>query len=375
MYGLETIRGGMSAINTMADSLSSFLMIDWSRFDHLAPFIIIDFFFDKYAPQLLLVDNGYAQIHNYMDHIHSFAAQAKEFGINQDTSKAGIPPTEEVFASKLENIISFLKRWYKEMVYVTPDGFAYRRNYAGVPSGILLTQFIDSFVNLTLLLDAMIEFGFSDEEIKAFILMVMGDDNVIFSSISIFRLNAFFAFFTAYALSRFGMIVNIDKSKITSLRKEIEVLGYSNNHGMPERDISKLVGQLAFPERHVNDEDMCMRAIGFAYTSCGQSTTFHNLCKSVFFHYYARVNLPMEDLLTKSRYGLPGMFYAYDDVTSHIKLDHFPTIDEVRNVVSIHHGFLTEEPTWKYDYFVNPPNPERPTAKTLAQLRSQEKAI
>jgi len=371
MYGLETIRGGMTEIERLASSLSSFLMIDWSRFDHLAPFTIVDFLFDDWIPTKILVDSGYAKIHNYQEHVHSFLAQARKLGLDFKSNITEESPDSEVFASKISNLLTFLKRWYKEMVFITPDGFAYRRNYAGVPSGILMTQFIDSFINLTILTDGLLEFGFSSDEIKDFILFIMGDDNVVFSNVSALKILDFLEWFTDYSLRRFGMRINFSKSSATSIRRKIEVLGYTNNYGMPTRSISKLVGQLAYPERHVTDEDMCMRAIGFAYGSCGQDTTFHNLCKKVFYYYYAKVNTPMQQMLKDNKFGLPGMFLAYDDIASHISLEHFPTIDEVRLIVSKHQGYLTEEPLWNYNYFINPPSPTRSDTLTLAQFRSR----
>jgi len=369
MYGLETIRGGMTEIERLALQFKSFLMLDWSRFDHLAPFEIIDLLFDDWLPTKINVDDGYAKIHNYREHVESFLAQAEKLGLKFDSNVNEASPDAKIFATKVTNLITFLKRWYKEMIFITPDGFAYRRNYAGVPSGILMTQFFDSFINLTVLIDGLLEFGFSSDEIKDFLLFIMGDDNIVFSQQSAHKILEFLEWFTDYSLRRFGMVINFTKSSATSIRRKIEVLGYANNYGMPVRSISRLVGQLAYPERHVTDEDMCMRCIAFAFTSCGQDTTFHNLCKMSFHHYYAKVNLPIQSFVQDATAGLPGMFFAYEDVASHISLDHFPTIDEVRNIITTHQGYLTEEPLWNYNYFLNSPNPHRSNNLTLAQFR------
>jgi hypothetical protein len=370
MYGLETIRGGMSVIEQLASLFKSFLMIDWSRFDHLAPFHLIDFLYNDWLPTKILVDSGYAKIRNYQDHVHSFKAQAEKMKTWSNSNISEDHPEVTLFSTKVSNMISFMNKWYKEMIFITPDGFAYRRKYAGVPSGILLTQFFDSFENLSILLDGLVEYGFTDEEIKQIKLFIMGDDNVVFSLIDPLKLLDFLEWFINYSFTRFGMKINIDKSSLSSLRRKIEVLGYQNNYGMPKRSISKLVGQLAYPERHVTDVDMCMRAIGFAYTACGSDTTFHNFCKRIFHHYYAKVNIPIDQLFENGKYGLPGQFFAYKDIASHIKLDHFPSIDEVRSVVSTHHGYLTEEPLWNYNYFLHPPAPNRSNSLTLSDYRT-----
>nr|WUV41264.1 putative RNA-dependent RNA polymerase [Cordyceps militaris partitivirus 1] len=370
MYGLETIRGGMSKIEEWASTHSMYCMIDWSKFDHNAPYVLVDLFFE-WIKTKILVDQGYAKISNYQEHSHSFAAQAKKYGIDAKLYPEGHTPEMEQFAQKVENLIGFLKDWYKNMVYITPDGFAYRRQFAGVPSGILMTQFIDSFVNLAILLDGFLEFGLTSEEIRTIIILLMGDDNVFLTPETLSRLRTFLEWFAEYALKRWHMEVNVEKSAFTTLRRKIEVLGYTNNYGMPFRSTSKLIGQLAYPERHVTDEDMCMRAIGFAWCSAGADATFHALCKKVFHHYYAKINTPIEDIIEHGKHGLPGMFFAYKDVISHIKLDHFPTIFEVRETVSFHHGFLTEEPLWNYHYFLSPPNPKRPGMTTLAEFRTK----
>nr|AWK23472.1 RNA-dependent RNA polymerase [Human blood-associated partitivirus] len=373
MYGLETIRGGMSLIEQLASAMKSFLMIDWSRFDHLAPFPLIDFLFEDWLPTKINVDSGYAKIRNYQDHVHSFKAQAQKLNAWLESNIDETHPDIGVFAHKVTNLISFLQRWYKEMIFITPDGFAYRRQFAGVPSGILMTQFFDSFVNLTILLDGLIEFGFKDDEIKDFVLLIMGDDNVALTNVSALKILEFLEWFTDYSLIRFGMKINIDKSSSTSIRRKIEVLGYQNHYGTPSRSISKLVGQLAYPERHVTDVDMCMRAIGFAYTACGKDTTFHSFCRKVFHYYYAKVNIPIDQLFETGKFGLPGTFFAYKDIASHIKLDHFPSIDEVRELVSSHQGFLTEEPLWNYNYFLHPPAPNRSDSLTLYEYRASQK--
>jgi len=369
MYGLETIRGGMIELEKISNKFSSFLLIDWSRFDHLAPFMISTFFFKKWLPTKILVDHGYAEINNYDDHVHSFTAQAAKHGVNIESKVYSDRPEIPVFAEKVNNLINFLETWYRKMVFVTPDGFAYRRTQAGVPSGILMTQFIDSFINLTVLLDGMIEFGFTDEEIKAFTVYIMGDDNVIFTLLTLQKLIEFFDWFVTYTLHRFGMVINISKSAVTSIRRKIEVLGYTNNYGLPSRSISKLVGQLAYPERHVTDVDMCMRAIGFAYASCGQSRCFHSLCEKVFQHYFAKVSISGIVNLSNMKGDLPGMFFAYPDVADHIRLDHFPKIEEVRSVLSQFSGYLKETPLWDYSYFKNRPNPERENPITLAEFQ------
>jgi len=182
----------------------------------------------------------------------------------------------------MDNLLHFLHLWYNNMTYLSVDGYAYRRTYCGVPSGLYNTQYLDSFGNLYLLIDAMIEFGLSDSEIKSFVIFVLGDDNTCFLPLDISIVYKFITFLEQYALTRYNMTLSITKSLLTTLRSKIETLGYSCNHGHPKRDIGKLVAQLCYPEHKLREHTMSARAIGLAYASAGICPKFHSFCQDVY---------------------------------------------------------------------------------------------
>ena len=137
------------------------------------------------------------------------------------------------------------------MVFVIADGHAYARTFAGFPSGLLNTQYLDSYCNLFVLIDGCIEYGFTDEQIKSFKLFVSGDDNSAFTNLEIEELTAFVTWFEKYTFERYGMILSKDLCVITNQQSKIETLSYQCNFGKPKCPLGKLVAQLSFPKREL----------------------------------------------------------------------------------------------------------------------------
>jgi len=354
MYGLETMRGGMAEIKRIACDYKSFVILDWSKFDHDAPFSVIDTFFTHFLPSKVCIDKGYARINNYREHISNFDKQAEGFNIRNARSRN---PFEVVdFKSKVSNLIKFVHTWIKKMIFITPDGYAYRRRYAGIPSGILSTQLLDSYVNIFVLNYLMLKFGLTVEEIKSCKLLILGDDVALFTPFSVPRMESMFSFMKTAAKQLFNMTINAEKSKVSGMRSSIEILGYSNIYGYPYKNIEKLVAQLCYPEHHVNDEIMCARAVGIVLASAGIDLTFYNLCDQVYRHYLAKLQQPpgMEVFLSM----LHRMFrYIPQEEASLIlpKIVNFPTLDEIRMIYSVHLGYLTIDHFWSKRYFLDPP--------------------
>nr|UUV42375.1 MAG: putative RNA dependent RNA polymerase [Kalajoki betapartitivirus] len=358
LYGYETIRGGMIELNRIATNFQSYLCIDWSRFDHNAPFNIVDVLFDYYLPSKICTDFGYAKTYNYQQHAFH---QAKHTTVDPNYNSSNSSKFVDVFPAKVKNLLTFLKKWYKEMIYITPDGFGYQRTTQGVPSGILCTQFFDSMINYIVVIDSMLEFGFTPVEIKTFKMFVLGDDNIIMFPFEYHKAQQFFDFLISYAKDRWKMIINAEKSKCTNLRRDIEVLGYTNNQGLPTRDIGKLVAQLAYPERHCDYNAMITRSIGMCYASAASLPLFHDLCLSVYKHYLNKIgNEPYTPVIK----GLPGQLQHMLGLDE-VPLDHFPTITEIYNRVSSWKGPLNLIPYWNPQYFLEPPWVIREQYQTL----------
>jgi hypothetical protein len=352
MYGLETFRGANHLLDSIAKSFRSFFTIDWSAFDQRVPRIITDLFWTDFLEQLIVINQGYQPTFEY-------------------PSYPDLTP-DNLF-QRMSNLLHFLHTWYNNMVFITADGFAYVRQHAGVASGILNTQYLGSFANLFILIDALIEYGCSDSEIDELSMFVLGDDNSGFTHWSILRLEPFVSFLESYALQRYGMVLSKTKSLITILRNKIQTLSYECNFGMPTRPLPKLVAQLCYPEHGPIPKYMSARAIGIAYAACGMDPTFHNFCRDVYYTFLddAAVNDP-HTMQTILKY-LPGQFKLADSYLEEINLTEFPTLHQVRSKVSTYQGSLAFRPKWNVAHFINTPDIVPLPAITMAEYRRSNK--
>jgi hypothetical protein len=344
MYGLETIRGSNQILDKIASNYKSFFTIDWSGFDQRLPWVIVILFFTEFLPRLLVVNHAYAPTYEYPSYPDLI--------------------TEDM-VTRLLNIINFLATWYFNMVFITADGFAYVRRFAGVPSGILNTQFIDSVCNCFLIIDGLIQFGCTDDEIRQLLIFIMGDDNSGFTLWSIATLEEFISFFESYALTRYGMVLSQSKSIITVMRNKIETLSYQCNFGHPRRPIGKLVAQLAYPERGPRPKYMSARAVGMAWASCGQDKTFHDFCRDVYFEFLDDRAEIDEAAYAHIQSHLPGYLRVDESVRQIINFNEFPSLQTVWSTVSRWKGPLSFQPKWDLAHFINQPDVIPPDSITL----------
>nr|BBU59842.1 RNA dependent RNA polymerase [Rosellinia necatrix partitivirus 17] len=365
LWGYETIRGGMQELNRVALDFTVYMMLDWSRFDQLAPYEVVYHFWCTYLPQIIRVDRGWmpTEFYSSAEHKVNFDLKDKNYA---DTPKyarfrsklSGLyAPQVIMFSFIMYNLLSFLWFWYVNMVYVTPDGFGFVRLLAGVCSGLFMTQISDSFINAFLIIDAMLSFGFTEDEIRLIRMFIQGDDNILYFLGDFERVFAFYEWLPQYSLDRWHMIISVDKSSITRLRQRIEVLGYKNMNGMPHRDTSKLVATLAYPERYVTGPKwpiiMMSRAIGIAYANAGHSREVHDLCQRAYKHARKLSGLTHDELKSvEIDYGRLGMFEIFsvmiDEYESIVvtNLSVFPDFYDIRNNLRFWHGPHTVYPMW-----------------------------
>lgn len=344
MYGLETIRGSNHYIDRLARSYSTFFSLDWSSYDQRLPRVITDIYYTDFLRRLIVVNNGYQPTY--------------EYPVYPDLD-------DHKMYDRMNNLLYFLHTWYNNMTFLLPDGYAYRRTHCGVPSGLYNTQYLDSFGNLFLIIDAMMEFGFFDSEIESFILLILGDDNTGMTTISIDRISLFINFLEIYAKERYNMVLSSTKSVLTALRSKIETLGYQCNYGSPKRDIKKLVAQLCYPENGLKPHTMSARAIGIAYAAAGQDFMFHSFCQDVYNMFIsdyrpdARMNLYFQrQIFHNLEDGLPDL--------STSTVPRFPSLFEIREAYSRYQGPLTFTPKWNIAHFINDPDYTPPNSKTMA---------
>lgn len=343
MYGLETIRGANHYIEQLARSYSTFFSLDWSSYDQRLPRVITDIYYTDFLRSLIVINHGYQPTYEYPDY----------------------PDLDEhKLYHRMNNLLTFLHTWYNNMTFLLPDGYAYRRTYCGVPSGLYNTQYLDSFGNLFLIIDAMIEFGFTECEIDGFILLVLGDDNTGMTVVPIDRIHDFINFLEKYALERYNMVLSSTKSVLTTLRTKIESLGYQCNYGSPKRDIAKLVAQLCYPENGLKPHTMAARAIGIAYASAAQDPMFHSFCQDVYnifrldYRPDARTNLFFQrQIFHNLEDGLPDL--ATPTVPP------FPSFYEILDAYSVYRGPLKFAPKWNDAHFIHDPDVTPPLPKTM----------
>lgn len=350
MHGLETFRGAMFYIDRVALNYTSYVSLDWSQFDQRLPYYVVIFFFTKWLPSLIIINKGYAGTHTYPD---------TRF------------PDYSKFAIKIFNLLQFLLIWYINMVFISYDGYAYVRLNGGVPSGIFNTQSLDSIGNMYIITDCLLEFGFTKSECLDMVFFILGDDNVFFARQHFNRICDFMQFLNEYAQSRHGMVVSVLKSVFTQIRTKIEVLGYTNNFGMPTRPLGKLVAQLAFPEREVKYEwQHAARALGLADANCGQDMSFHMLCYFVYKEF--RPTEPVRtDLFRKTVKHTFLERLDLDESEEYFHFPEFPTLMEIRSRVQYYHGSFHETDKWKWNIFTNPPSSGDSDNVTLAQWLEQ----
>jgi hypothetical protein len=351
MYGYETIRGANAQLDKIAQSFKSFFTIDWSGFDQRLPRVITDIFWTDFLERLLVISHGYAPTFDYPTYPDL---------------------TPDKMFHRLDGILHFIHTWYNNMVFITADGYPYARTTAGVPSGLLNTQFLDSFGNLFLLIDGLIEFGCTPEEILQITLFIMGDDNSAFTLWPISRLEEFISFFESYALRRFGMVLSKTKSIITVMRNKIETLSYRCNFGHPTRPLGKLVAQLCYPERGPRRKYTSARAIGLAYAACGMDSTFHSLCRDIYYEFLDDAVSPEDPMVFHHVQDyLPGFLRIDESVRSQINLSVFPSLQTVYRHVSRWQGPLSYYPKWDRAHFINDPDVIPPSFETMAEYRQR----
>jgi hypothetical protein len=341
MYGLETIRGANCYLDQLAKLFATFFTIDWSGYDQRLPRVITDIYYTDFLRRLIVISHGYTPTYEYPTY--------------PDLN-------EHSFYKRMDNLLHFLHLWYNNMAFLSVDGYAYWRLFAGVPSGLYNTQYLDSFANLFLIIDGMIEFGFDDDMIKSFTFFVLGDDNSAFTHLPLDKLDAFINFLESYALSRYNMVLSRTKSLITTLRNKIETLGYRCNFGQPRRDIGKLVAQLIYPEHGLKPHTMSFRAIGLAYAASGQDPEFHQFCYDIFC-----IFLPFQKPDERTLLQLQRFITKDAETDLPFKIEHlqFPTIEAVRKLHLSYLGPLKFEPKWNYAHFINDPDVIPPSAKTM----------
>jgi hypothetical protein len=330
LWGFETLNGGWLLLNHelfRSHMRSSFLMIDWKRFDKYARFSIcrrlltqVRTYFD--------FDNGYIPSVSY-PHTHFDWTPAK--------------------AARIQRLWQWTIDALTHTPVVLPDGWLYTRLHSGIPSGLYITQYLDSIYNCLMILTILRRMGIPITD--DFFLKVMGDDSLIrfFLLIPPNMHDMFWSTFQHWADHYFGAIVSIDKSSLTTNINRCEVLGYRNHNGLPKRDPISLLAQLYHTKaRNPTPETTMSQAIGIAYASAGDKRVYF-VCKNIYDYYHSLGISPNRKGLSLVFPEL-GLFDIYD-----IPIDRFPTRHEsLGNILSFGYTNLKlQEKFWPSNYFLS----------------------
>jgi len=335
LWGFETFTGGWMRLNHALYCQMvrrSFITIDWSRFDKRAYFALIYLIMMK-VRTFLDFSRGYVPTKDY--------------------------PTSTQWDNEHTQRLENLWTWTLECLFnspiVLPDGRMYRRRFAGIPSGLYITQLLDSWYNYTMLATILSAMGLDP---KHCIIKVQGDDSIIRLGILIppDEHENFLTRMANLALLYFNASLSKEKSEMRSTLNNCEVLSYRHTNGMPYRDEIKMLAQFYHTKaRNPQPEIAMAQAIGFAYASCGNHNRVYECLRAVYNHY-------AEQGYSPNRAGLALVFGNSPDVTiPHYEIDHFPTIFEIKQYLTTmeYDSSAQDAKTWPLTFFEHKPC-ERP---------------
>lgn len=255
-WDMSMADGGMMKLSNeffQGDNFNVFIAVDWKQFDKLVSFDMIDY------------------VHN---HWRSYLDLSRGYMPSADYPETSVTPY------RIENLFRWMNQAAKHTPVRLPDGSEWKRSHSTLSSGMLQTQVLDSFINAAMTVTCLKDIGFHTQNMKY---RILGDDGIVAAHLpSNLSIEDVLPRMATSALKRFGAIVNTEKSACQSELTGLTFLGYSFKNGYPVRSTSKLLAQLAFPERYTSLEDMLARSVGIAMASCGQDSKVWKVCKDVF---------------------------------------------------------------------------------------------
>jgi len=331
LWGYETFTGGWMRLNALlfrSHLQCSFLTLDWKRFDKKAYFVLIRRI--MYMVRTFLdFSSGYVPTHAAPYH----------------------PDWTPEHANRMERLFLWTLECLFESPIVLPNGDMYRRRFAGIPSGLFITQLLDSWYNYTMLATILSALGFDPRQC---IIKVQGDDSIIrlYVLIPPNEHSLFMERLVQLADYYFKSTVSVDKSELRNSLNGCEVLSYRNHNGLPHRDEIKMLAQFYHTKaRDPTPEITMAQAVGFAYASCANHNRVLYVCQDVYEYYKSQG-------VTPNRAGLTITFGNSPDLTlPEIPLDHFPTKNEIRrHFFNMHYNNDAQRAkTWPLDLFCSEP--------------------
>nr|QXI69646.1 RNA-dependent RNA polymerase [Rhizoctonia solani virus 717] len=324
LWGFETVLGGIMKMH-IAMSIprlywTTFVTVDWSGFDLRSLFSLQRACFDEWETWFDF-DRGYIPTKWYPD--------------------TTTDPTQ----------IKRLWNWQRDacfrMPFVMNDHSMYSRRFRSIPSGLYVTQYLDSNVNLVQIYTILDAMGFDIRQQTR--VLVQGDDSVIFL---VFHIPAdqhveFKSRFQALATYYFDHVARAEKTELYNEPNGVEVLGYRNYNGWPIRDWRKLLAQLYHPRGAPDEPTLMARCCGITYASMYHPQVVA-VCKNIYTYLYnkgvrAAQLKQMRDVI------------LFGEAEYQIPTDHFPLEHEVHR--HLHQPYIrTQEDRdayWPSDLFLD----------------------
>lgn len=320
-WGYETLNGGIYKIYNEVSQLKylpqTFLALDWSMFDKRTRFTIIDDIHSKWF--------------TFLDLSHGYLPSINE-------------PSSTFVPQRITRLWKFMSKAVKFTPTRLPDGSEWTRFHCTLPSGLLQTQVLDSWINVLMIITCLLALGIPIT--KDIYIKVLGDDSLLALAyfISPNDYDSFLTKFAEEAQRRFGAVLNIKKSTIGNSLEQMNFLGYKFRNSIPYRDEISLLAQLVYPERSWNKDKLAARAVGIVYASCGQSRLVYDVCKDVYDHC---VN-------TKGATPNPvgNQFLQYMQTFSDIDVTQFPKFEDLSaNLMTPRHNLSSDRRFFPRTFF------------------------
>jgi len=210
---------------------------------------------------------------------------------------------------------------------------------------------MDSWYNYVMLCAIL---HYLDLDPRSCLIKVQGDDSIIRLAIQIPRPehDHFLTRMQHAADHLFGSVISMEKSEIRNSLSGAEVLSYRNIHGLPYRDLMKMLAQFYHTKAKDPTPSITMaQSIGFAYAACGNDIRIHALLQSVHQYYKDAGYSP-------NPAGISLVFGDSPDRPEFpIDLDVFPTLPDVQSLF-LSTDYCNEqqsERTWPKTHFLFPP--------------------
>jgi hypothetical protein len=334
LWSYETFTGGWLRLNAELFNgyiKRSFLTIDWKRFDKRAYFSLIRKIF---------------QINRrFLDFSQGYLPNVSYPTTSQDWTHDN--------ASRMERLFLWTQECFFDSPIVLPDGRMFQRLFAAIPSGVFITQLIDSEYNYTMVATLLSACSIDP---KSCIIKVQGDDSIIRLAILLppSSHDAFLLELQRLADHYFKSVIAVDKSEIGNTLNGREVLSYRNYNGLPYRDTLVMLAQYFHTKaKNPTPEITMAQAIGFRYAACNRKgeSRIHDLLEEIYLFYARQGYSPNPAGLTLVFGDSP------DNPQLPFDLSHFPTKTEVQNYFlhTKYENAIQRERTWPRSYFLYDP--------------------